>query len=114
MERNEDDTRLREALKSDKQIIVYRSSKQGKTALVSKHLPYDKNSLVSLTPKTSVVDIYHTILFNAGVHLTAGSADNSGDGRWRRPSSLGDCGYRRTAGRLGRSLRNLFRLLRYR
>lgn len=75
VERAEVDTRFREALESDKQIIVYGSSKQGKTALVSKYLPYDKNSLVSLTPKTSVVDIYHTILSNAGVRLVAGSTD---------------------------------------
>lgn len=75
VERDEVDTRFREALNSDKQIIVYGSSKQGKTALVSKHLPYEKNSLVSLTPKTNVVDIYHTILSNAGVRLVAGTTD---------------------------------------
>jgi hypothetical protein len=55
VERNDVDTRFREALESDKQIIVYGSSKQGKTALVSKYLPYDKNLPVSLTPKTSGV-----------------------------------------------------------
>jgi hypothetical protein len=57
VERSEVDTRFREALESDKQIIVYGSSKQGKTALVSKYLPYERNSLVSLTPKTNIVDI---------------------------------------------------------
>jgi hypothetical protein len=51
---------------------VYGSSKQGKTALVSKYLPYDKNLLVSLTPKTSVLDIYHTVLSGAGIHIMAG------------------------------------------
>jgi hypothetical protein len=40
IERVEVDSRFREALQSDKQIIVYGSSKQGKTALVSKFLPY--------------------------------------------------------------------------
>jgi hypothetical protein len=75
VERAEVDTRFREALTSDKQIIVYGSSKQGKTALVSKYLPYDKNLLVSLTPKTNVLDIYHTILSNAGIRITAGSAE---------------------------------------
>src|ERR1017187_1474060 len=72
VERDEVDTRFREALDSDKQVIVYGSSKQGKTALVSKYLPYDKNLLVSLTPKTSIVDIYHTILAGAGVRIVAG------------------------------------------
>lgn len=70
VERNEVDARFREALNSDKQIIVYGSSKQGKTALVSKYLPYDKNLLVSLTPKTSVLDIYHTVLSSSGIRIT--------------------------------------------
>lgn len=72
VEREEVDTRFREALESDKQIIVYGSSKQGKTALVSKYLPYDKNLLVSLTPKTTVLDIYHTVLSDAGIRITTG------------------------------------------
>jgi hypothetical protein len=57
VERNEVDSRFREALESDKQIIVYGSSKQGKTALVSKYLPYEKNLLVSLTPKSAPAGI---------------------------------------------------------
>ena len=42
------------ALASDKHIIVYGSSKQGKTSLVDKHLPYEKNVLVSCTPEVRV------------------------------------------------------------
>lgn len=75
VERDEVDTRFREALHSDKQIIVYGSSKQGKTALVSKYLPYEKNLLVSLTPKTSVLDMYHTVLSAAGIRITAGATE---------------------------------------
>lgn len=75
VERGEVDTRFRDALSSDKQVIVYGSSKQGKTALVSKYLPYDQNLLVSLTPKTTVLDIYQTILSNAGIRIAAGSAE---------------------------------------
>jgi hypothetical protein len=75
IEREEVDSRFRRALESDKQIIVYGSSKQGKTALVSKYLPYEKNILVSLTPKSTVLDIYHTILSSAGVRITAGAIE---------------------------------------
>jgi hypothetical protein len=75
VERDDVDTRFREALNSDKQVIVYGSSKQGKTALVSKYLPYEKNLLVSLTPKTSVLDMYHTVLSTAGIRITSGSTD---------------------------------------
>jgi hypothetical protein len=63
------DDRFVEAIKSDKQIVVYGSSKQGKTALVSKHLPYDKNIVVRLTPKTEVVDIYNAILRKLDIRL---------------------------------------------
>ncbi len=77
VERDEVDSRFREALDSDKQIIVYGSSKQGKTALVSKYLPYEKNFFVSLTPKTSVLDIYHTVLANSGIRITTGSTEKT-------------------------------------
>lgn len=75
VERDEVDTRFRDALSSDKEVIVYGSSKQGKTALVSKYLPYDKNLLVSLTPKTTVLDIYQTILSSAGIRITTGGTE---------------------------------------
>ena len=75
VERGEVDTRFEEALKSDKQIVVYGSSKQGKTALVSKYLPYDKNLLVSLTPKTTVLDIYQTLLSSSGIKIATGVSE---------------------------------------
>lgn len=78
VERDDVDNRFRDALLSDKQVIVYGSSKQGKTALVSKHLPYDRHILVSLTPKTSVLDIYQTILSAAGVRIRTESVDKRG------------------------------------
>lgn len=75
VEREQVDNRFRAAVEGDKQIVVYGASKQGKTALVSKHLPYDGNILVSLTPKTSVLDIYQTILSKAGVKLLSGTTE---------------------------------------
>ena len=75
VERDEVDTRFREALNSDKQVIVYGSSKQGKTALVSKYLSYEQNLLVSLTPKTTVLDIYQTILSSSGIHIRTGTVE---------------------------------------
>ncbi|MFH2107611.1 MAG: hypothetical protein ABII93_02980 [Chrysiogenia bacterium] len=41
------DNKFFQALKSDKQVVVYGASKQGKTALVSKYLPYEKNLPIS-------------------------------------------------------------------
>lgn len=69
VERAEVDNSFKDALTSHKQIIVYGSSKQGKTALVSKHLPYAQNLLVSLTPKTTLLDVYQQMLNQAGVRI---------------------------------------------
>jgi hypothetical protein len=77
VERAQVDDNFREALGSQKQIIVYGSSKQGKTALVSKHLPYADNLLVSLTPKTQLLDVYQAVLTQAGVRLSVGSTDKT-------------------------------------
>jgi hypothetical protein len=77
VERADVDDSFRDALTSHKQIIVYGSSKQGKTALVSKHLPYEDNLLVSLTPKTSLLDVYQQILSQAGVKLVNSTTDKS-------------------------------------
>jgi hypothetical protein len=76
VERPEVDVRFIEAIASDKEIIVYGSSKQGKTALVSKHLPYDQHITVSLTPRTTILDAYHIILSKAGVRLATASRDS--------------------------------------
>ena len=75
VDRPDVDGRFLEALVSDKQIIVYGSSKQGKTALVSKYLPYSSNILVSLTPKSTVLDVYQTILNKAGVRIQVASTE---------------------------------------
>lgn len=78
VERTRVDDSFREALGANKQIIVYGSSKQGKTALVSKYLPYDENILVSLTPKVRLIDIYHSMLTKAGVKLVVSTSEKSG------------------------------------
>lgn len=77
IERPEVDNKFVEALQSDKQIIVYGASKQGKTALVSRHLPYDKNIIISLTPQSAIIDIYHTILHKSGVKIKVSETQKS-------------------------------------
>lgn len=62
LERDRVDGLFVDSLKTDKQIIVYGSSKQGKSALVEKYLPYSDNILVSCSPKMAVEDIYKSIL----------------------------------------------------
>lgn len=65
------------ALASDKHIIVYGSSKQGKTSLVEKHLPYEQNVLVSCTPKFEPTDIYKSILRGENISLESASEKSS-------------------------------------
>ena len=72
------DDRFVEALKADKQIVVYGSSKQGKTALVQTYLPYHKNLVVRLTPKTQIVDIYASILRQSGIEIREFATETSG------------------------------------
>lgn len=71
------DDRFIEAIKSNKQIVVYGASKQGKTALVSKYLPYDQHIPVSVTPKTEIVDIYSSILRQLNVRLQTTQTDSA-------------------------------------
>src|SRR5262245_15149455 len=78
VEREAVDTRFIEALKSDKQLVVYGSSKQGKTSLVSKYLPYEKNIVISLSPKTQVSDVYSSILRQLNVTTRAKTTETSG------------------------------------
>jgi len=72
------DGRFVEALKADKQIVVYGSSKQGKTALVQEYLPYEKQIVVRLTPKTQISDIYASVLRQLGIQLKTGAVEVSG------------------------------------
>jgi hypothetical protein len=79
LERDAVDGFFLKALASDNQIIVYGSSKQGKTSLVDKHLPYEANVLVSCTPKFEPTDIYKSILYNENIHLETTSEKSSGN-----------------------------------
>jgi hypothetical protein len=66
-----------DVLKEDKHIVVYGASKQGKTALVSRYLPYDKNIVVRLSPSTNVEDIYASILRQCGVEIETGKIEET-------------------------------------
>lgn len=56
------DERFKAALDSNNEVVVYGSSKQGKTSLILKHLPEDSYVKVECSPQTQPVDIYKSIL----------------------------------------------------
>jgi hypothetical protein len=61
--RREDvDTRFLEGLQRNKHIVVFGSSKQGKTALTNKHLQEKDFVRVNCSPETAPIDIYKSIL----------------------------------------------------
>ena len=62
VERDLVDSRFKAALKSSNEVVVYGSSKQGKTSLILKHLPSESYVKVECSPQTQPVDIYKSIL----------------------------------------------------
>jgi hypothetical protein len=79
VERSRVDDYFKDALRTDKQIIVYGASKQGKTALVKKYIDYDSNIVISLSPRTTLKDIYQAILRKSGVSLKTSYTEGTGD-----------------------------------
>ena len=79
VERDDVDDKFKDALRTDKQIIIFGASKQGKTALVKKYINYDDNILISLSPKTTLKDIYKSILRKSGVTLKTSYTEGTGD-----------------------------------
>ena len=79
VEREHVDDKFTSALEAGHQIIVYGASKQGKTALVKKHLNYDDNIVISLSPKTTLRDIYQSMLRKSGVTLKTSYTEGTGD-----------------------------------
>jgi hypothetical protein len=78
LEREAVDGLFKKALASDCHIVVYGSSKQGKTSLVDKNLPYNSNVVVSCTPKFQAVDIYSAILRAENIYIESQVEKGSG------------------------------------
>jgi len=62
IERDTVDERFKAALKDGNEIVVYGSSKQGKTSLILRHLNLDEYVKVECSPQTKPIDIYKSIL----------------------------------------------------
>ncbi|MCO4855345.1 hypothetical protein MKD49_02495 [Herbaspirillum sp. WGmk3] len=62
IEREAVDQAFREALTDGNEVIVYGSSKQGKTSLILKNLPEKQYVKVECSPQTEPIDIYKSIL----------------------------------------------------
>jgi hypothetical protein len=68
-ERESVDDEFRSSLHGDKHIVIYGSSKQGKTALRQQHLEDDKCVIVSCSPKTTTDGIYRSVLRQSDIRI---------------------------------------------
>lgn len=70
IERKAVDEKFKSALSSGNEIVIYGSSKQGKTSLLLKHLAIDEYIKVECSPKTTTIDIYKSIIRQLGIKFT--------------------------------------------
>ncbi|EOE0255769.1 hypothetical protein ACKAAW_003869 [Enterobacter hormaechei] len=71
IERPDVDDTLSRALGTTKQIVIYGSSKQGKTALLQRHLSEAERVTYHCGPTNSVEDIYRSYLRSYGVEIVS-------------------------------------------
>lgn len=69
IERYHVDMALSKALDTTKQIVIYGSSKQGKTALLQRHLSDDEKLTYHCGPTSTAEDIYRTLLRQLNIEI---------------------------------------------
>jgi hypothetical protein len=69
IEREEVDIRFKNAMGANKQVIIYGSSKQGKTYIILKHLKSEQYTKVECSPQMDLIDIYSSILRQNGAEI---------------------------------------------
>lgn len=62
IERSSVDEKFKSAINDGNEVIIYGSSKQGKTSLILKHLEPEQYVKVECSPQTTPIDIYKSIL----------------------------------------------------
>lgn len=77
VERPQVDEAFTDALSKTSQIIVYGSSKQGKTALLDRHVAKESRTTVRCTPNMNVEDIYRAFLRQRNVTIETGQTSAS-------------------------------------
>ena len=78
IERNEVDEKFKSALTDGNEVIVYGSSKQGKTFLILKHLKEEDYVKVECSPQTQTIDIYKSILRQLNISYIESETTESG------------------------------------
>ncbi|MEG0733230.1 MAG: hypothetical protein RR470_12590 [Vagococcus sp.] len=73
------DGKLKQALSSNKHIVIYGQSKQGKTSLLNKCLLEENRLSINCSNDTTVQDIYNDILKSEGVKIETSSKINGSE-----------------------------------
>lgn len=80
IERPEVDSLFLNALNDTRQIVVFGSSKQGKSALLDRHLQDSDRVTVHCGPNMTTLDLYRSILRQSGVEITSQTANEVSTG----------------------------------
>lgn len=75
IEREQVDGFFQNALNLNKQIVVYGSSKQGKTSLIKKHLKLDNTISIQCSPLMNLVDVYSSVLRQNDIQILTESSE---------------------------------------
>jgi len=78
IERDSVDEKFKNAITDGNEVIVYGSSKQGKTSLILRHLDEDKYVKVECSPQTQPIDIYKSVLRQLDIRYTESGTTESG------------------------------------
>jgi len=76
IERERVDSKFKEALHDGNEVIVYGSSKQGKTSLILKHLKEEDYVKIECSPQTLPIDIYKSVLRQLKITFIESSTEN--------------------------------------
>lgn len=79
LERNEVDGEFKAAIKTDRHVVVYGSSKQGKTSLLHRHVPREEAIVVECGPKTDCQAIYQSLLRQLNVKIERTEIQSTGN-----------------------------------
>lgn len=79
IERENVDRKFQDAINDGNEVIVYGSSKQGKTTLILKHLEETDYIKVECSPQTNPIDIYKSILRQLNIGYIESETNHTGN-----------------------------------
>lgn len=89
IEREAVDAKFKSAINDGNEVIVYGSSKQGKTSLILKHLDSEKYVKVEYSPQTKSIDIYKSILRQLNIqYVDSETVDSESEVSGKRSAGL--------------------------